>query len=199
MRATLFLSLLLSAGLGHAACADTLVANGGFDTGDLNGWTANAAVFVSSSSEYQGVQGGYNTVGTSPFAVLGPAGRIGGTLTQVLATVAGTAYTLSFSYGAFGVAPQSLQVSVGDLNTVVTASSPTYDLSNLLRSYSFDFVASGPTTTLAFTDLTTLDNGGSSDGFLDNVAVVPEPGAAGLLAAGIFALGISTRRRHRAA
>ncbi|MDB6079053.1 MAG: carbohydrate binding module family protein, partial [Akkermansiaceae bacterium] len=152
------------------------ITNGSFETGSLSGWTAAstdanpAAVQVLS---YQGVSNG-------TYAAAFGTGNVAGNavLSQTLTTVPGVHYAVPFDYGGFGAsgAPQQLRIEALDGSTVlatvdVTATGPGSYVGSatVFTRYTFDFLAASTTTTLRFTDRTTLTNSTGSDGILDFV------------------------------
>ena len=191
----LILAALATAALGvGAAHADPILANGDFETGTFSGWSATGGLGVSNSAAYRSV-GATGDTGTGYFAAFGGNGGSGGVLSQDIATTAGTLYNLSFQYGAFGNAAQSIFVTAGGLNQTVTATSPSTNLSLVLSDYTFSFTAAaGLTTTITFTDTRVIGSSGGADGLLDNVSV-PEPAGLALLGLGLIGTGLVRRRR----
>jgi hypothetical protein len=139
------------------AQAANLVTNGDFETGDFTGWTVNASS--------TGVQNGANSTYT---AYLGTVGGLG-TLSQILTTVVGETYTLSYDFFSDGGIPNQFQVQVN--GTIL------FDQTNIpaqaFTPYSFNFVGTG-SDTIQFNELNNpsylqLDN------VVVDVAAVPEP------------------------
>ena len=120
-----------------------------------------------------------------------------GVLTQSFTTVVGQQYDLSFAFGkwAFGGGTASLQVEVISGGAVVldqlVSDSTGSEGAAVWNSYQFAFTATDASTTLRFTDVSI--GTASFDTILDNVVVVPAPGAAALLAVG----GLLAGRRRR--
>jgi hypothetical protein len=124
-----------SAGIGV-----NLVTNGGFETGNFNGWTQSGNTgftLVSSSGSHSGAYDAW----------LGPVGS-DGHLTQNIATVAGQHYTLDFWLSNDGGVPNDFNVSWNG-----TTLSPQFV--NLgaqpYTEYKFDVVGGGPSSALEFT------------------------------------------------
>jgi hypothetical protein len=120
-----------------------------------------------------------------------------GVLTQSFTTVIGQQYDLSFAFGkwAFGGGTAALQVEVISGGAVVldqlVSDSTGSEGAEVWNSYQFAFTATDASTTLRFTDRSNAT--ASFDAILDNVVVVPAPGAAALLAVG----GLLAGRRRR--
>ena len=135
---------------------DNLVSNGGFEDG-LMPWTpsGNVAVVDPPGRSSEGAFfAGFNSFG-------GPSG---GQLSQVLATEAGKTYVLTFDAGvsggpwnltnalraeALGEAGSVLDVTIDDSTPSVIPSGGSYS------PYTFTFTATGSSTTIRFTDLST--------------------------------------------
>lgn len=169
--------------LGQAAFAANLVTNGGFETGSFTGWTQ------SGNTSFTGVVNA--PVHSGSFAAsFGPEGSLG-FIDQILATVPGVKYTISFWLQNDGGTPNEFQ-SLFD--GVIHA-----DLLNFpgqpYTFMSYDAVASGSSTDLKF--------GFRSDPafiHIDDISVtpntVPEPSTMVLLGLGV--LGVASLRRRRA-
>jgi hypothetical protein len=139
------------------AQAANLVSNGDFETGDFTGWTVNA--------NSTGVGSGANGTNT---AFLGNVGGLG-SLSQILTTVVGETYTLSYDFLSDGGTPNQFQVQVN--GTIL------FDQTNIpaqaFTPYSFNFVGTG-VDTIQFNErndpsFLQLDN------VVVDVAAVPEP------------------------
>jgi PEP-CTERM motif len=179
----------------------TPVVNGNFSAGTA-GFTFSGNVGVFNSAAYDTCCASGDT-GTGNFAAFGGAdGPDDGQVSQTIATVAGQEYLLTFQYGAFSSpadrGTQSLLITAGDLDTTLTSGMSERDLSLVLSSYQYEFLASGTSTTLTFADASTST--ASIDGFLDTIDVenapaTPEPSALVLLGTGI--LGMSAFYRNR--
>lgn len=140
-------------------------------------------------------QDGLNMIG------FGGNGTTGATLSQIFDTVAAASYTVSFFITAqqVGSGPQSYTAQA--LNGATSLGSESASIPQALNwvRHSFSFVAASGSTTLRFTD---TSNGGAAFNInwaLDNVSVsvVPEPGAFGLMAAGLAALAFLRRAQRQ--
>jgi hypothetical protein len=158
--------------------AQSIVTNGGFDTGDLSGWSTSGPGFVGPIYQQDGTFYGATS---APYAADFNGGNNADpvALYQDLTTVAGTTYRLEFDFGVVGGAPynlpQSLVVTV--LGNPLT--SPTTLLAQTVTGagnapvaftrYTYTFTATGSTTRIQF------DNDGSNtlgeDALLDTVSV----------------------------
>ncbi len=177
---------------GVSSAQANLVTNGDFAT-DAAGWTYNNL----------GVDGGYLAGEGNPpgsFWINHNGGNVGPDpdpmLSQAIATVAGLQYDLTFDYSG--------RVIAGGLGLAVDIAgvqSATFSiLDNAWRSGSLSFVASGPSTQLAFRSEI---NGSDFDARIDNVVllrhaiVLPEPGTLGILTLAFLGVGVAASRRGR--
>jgi hypothetical protein len=196
-----FFALALVAACTATASASDLVVNGNFQTGDFTGWQHN----TSGDTNHPWTIG---ENGSNFFASTGCVGIecIEGNstqeawLSQVLTTVAGQTYTLTFDYSQVepdseGGTPNELVVDFG--------SDQVADLVNLTNTniitYSYNVTASTNATELQF-----LGRQDPSYDYLDNVSVTlastatPEPESLALFGTGIFGLLGVARRKLRA-
>ena len=168
-----------------SAGAASLVTNGGFETGDLTGWT------LTGNSGFLGVQcpGAGFVPGGSCDLFAGPPGSAGG-IQQTLATTLGASYIVNFSFEPDGGQPSSFSATFGGV-TLVSLTNPA---TSSFIDYSFDVTASGASTVLAF-------NFRDDPGFLffDDVSVnqTPLPAALPLFTGGLGVIGLLARRRKR--
>lgn len=174
--------------------------SGPFDTlaagsGAITGWSIGGAGVDWIGSFWQASDGGRS---------LDMSALDAGSVAQSLATVAGTRYLVSFDLsGNPGGAPpiKDIDVTVNGID----ASTFGYEIGNNTESamgwltYSYEFVATGATSVLAFTSLTGTPFGPA----LDNVriealnAVVPEPATWASMILGLGLVGVIGRRRRR--
>jgi hypothetical protein len=188
-----------------------IVTNGGFEApvvvdpccntsppAVIPGWTATPNVNVVNGT-FSSTNGNLAFEGNQYLDLVGQGGT--GSISQILTTDVGQLYTLSFAYshnlfsGAL-VPPASAEVLVnGVLFGIVTHNSGTN--ANLdWQIFSQNFLATGPTTTLTFNNLT----GGINEGiFLDaiGVAAVPEPATWAMMLLGFGAIGGAIRRQRK--
>ena len=186
---------VLAAAAGPASA--NLVLNGDFES-DLVGWVAVPRVVTATRQRYRDLAGATGDTGTGRFASFGSANDPAlGSLSQVIATVVGESYALTFGYGAYSnlALAQALRVTIGGTSYDITTPPPSGDLAKVLQPYAFQFTASDTSTLIAFSDRSAATV--SVDGLLDDVRVlaVPLPGALAMLGAGLLAWLALGRRR----
>lgn len=154
--------------------SDNLVTNGGFETGDFTGFTQSENLGSTSvetaCGEFSPYSGGY-------CASLGPVGSLG-ILSQNLATVPGTTYSLTYFLASNGDTPNEFQTTVNGNQLFDQTDIP----SQPYTQYSFDFTATSASTPLQFGFRNDPDYLA-----LDNIAVSPVPEPSSEI--GTFAFG----------
>ena len=159
-----------------------LVQNGGFETGDLSGWT-----------EVGNTGYGAVTCGGAPEgdceAFFGPIGSLGG-IAQSIATTAGGEYAISLIFNSDGGTPGAFQVDFGG-QTLLSLTNPPAAGN---QTFTFDAAAADANTIL---QIQFQDDSGFM--FLDGVQVssVPEPASLVLMSLGLLGLAASRKRDTR--
>lgn len=174
------LAAMLVGGSANAA----LVVNGGFETGDFTGWTANPVSFPI-------------YIVTNPVNSGAYAAQIAGfaygpdTLSQTVGTTAGQSYTLSFAFWQDDYYPNGFDVSWNGVSVFAQTDTNT---GNAYAPASVRVVGTG-SDTLVFTAYND-----PAFTYLDDVALtaVPEPESWALMITGFGAIGAAMRARRGA-
>lgn len=178
--------------MAQATPVSNLVQNGSFETGSFSNWS------LSGNTGYTSVNSGYSESGTYA-ALFGPVGSVG-TLSQMLTTVAGDSYTVSFWLENMGSRPNSFSASFGSsvLTSLTNARTFGYTL------YSYVVTATSSTTNLSFSfrqdpSYWALDNVSvTSNAVPPEVSPVPLPAALPLLGVGLAGFAVVGKRRKKA-
>jgi hypothetical protein len=205
-------SIALAAGFlisASGANAADLVLNGDFQQGPVGAKPAHFTVFpgkeitVGSEAAYGGIGAAVRDP-SNLFAAFG-GGNVDNisVLSQVLDTVAGQAYSLSFDFGTYGELTSSQTLMVGlfdsgtntELLTLSFADAGSTNFNNLFQNYSTQFIALGNATRLSFS--ISGQTSANVDALVDNVSVaaVPEPATWAMFLMGFGAVGYSMRSR----
>lgn len=163
-----------------------IVANGGFETGNFASWTQ------AGNLGFTGVSSGGAFAGTFQ-ALLGPVGSTG-SITQVLTTVAGNRYDLSYRLRTSSTTPNSFQVFWSG-GAIASLSLNNASVPGWTSFSALNLVATGPSTSLSF--VFRHDPGFF---FLDEVSVTatPEASTMALVGGALMLLGFYRRGRYAA-
>jgi PEP-CTERM motif len=183
----LFGAMLMAMGLSLYSAQPayaTIVANGGFETGDFSGWTPFGNLGFSGVGCVPDVSPADVAEGICA-ASFGPIGDTGG-ISQLLTLDVGSHYQLSFAFMPDGGIPSSFSVSLGGV--LLSLDDPA---ASGYQIYTFDVFATSALENLVFTFR-------DDPGFLllDAVSlVIPEPGTIALLAIGLAGMLFMGLRR----
>lgn len=154
------------------------VTNGGFETGNTNGWMVTSS---DANPAYCGVFSGQGTADGTYALGLGTDNHAGNAIiSQTVATQTRRGYTLRIYFGAFANKNQDqvLYVEALDGSTVLASQTNTrkstavYPAPATYTLYDLAFTATSETTTIRFTDKTTLANSNACDGMLDFIELL---------------------------
>ncbi|MEM9418603.1 MAG: PEP-CTERM sorting domain-containing protein [Planctomycetota bacterium] len=190
-----------------------LATNGGFETGDLTGWTASGAPFVNPPDTWEVIDDASEAFDGQYYgrleAVSTPSGPVAKQANIGIGVVnPGDEITVSFwARGATAVGGVHFVELFGELSGGGTSSSEIIggpvltDLSATeWKFYEFSGILTGADVTggatVQFVASTGASNGSSSYLELDNVTIVPEPASLALL--GLGGLAMLGRRRRQA-
>jgi len=197
-------TMALLLGISATASASNLVINGGFEDGNLTGWTlvnpgGNGYLWAVGTSGTEGLSpnsGSYFAyTGCNNTGCLAYGTSTANDLLQALTTVAGQSYTLSFYTSNNGGAPTPSELDVYWGGTQVVALNPVPGTSPNYTMYTATVTATGTSTNLEF-----LGEQPPSYFALDDVSVtaVPLPASVWLMLSGLVGLGAIVHR-HRPA
>lgn len=196
VRAAFVLSTITAAAIAAPASAE-LITNGGFETGNFSGWTTSGNVGVFGISSFGLTD---PTFGRFLVAFNGADSPPNGVLSQTIATMAGSAYNVGYSYGVTSGGNQSIVASILDANTLAVLGTQTASTtSSAPGRFGFSFTAASGSTIVRFRDLATNPTA-SQDGRFDNVSVtaaVPEPATWAMMVLGFGGMSFAMRRKAR--
>lgn len=183
MRIRSFTSIVFGLMLAASAGAQELVVNGGFETGDLTGWSLgnDASAFVGTYAPHSGTYELKLTPGSSTNEAY-----------QVLATTPGDEYDISIWLFHDGGDSTSNSVAMDWNGSAIPGSPTVLQPSTGWVDYTYELSASTSATTIAITAHDPLGNI-----YLDDVSVKPAPEPATIIGLGLGAAALSRRLRRR--
>ena len=168
-----------------ALAATNLVTNGGYETGNLSGWTLTGNTGFSSVAAGAAASGsfGYSNGAVGSFGVL----------SQTVSTIASATYNYSFTLRNNGGPVNAFGVSLGG-----TSFGPTFSNSGPVgfTTYTGTVVAPSANAALSFSFRQDPNFWNIDD--ISLTAAVPEPATWGLMIVGFGIVGVSMRRRQAA-
>lgn len=206
--------LVLGVGLGLSAqCVLALpLQNGSFELPDISGtdatiplsWSlAGAGPIQLVSPEFQPFGAPLAASNGSQWVDLtGQSEKLNQGLSQTFSTVAGGQYSLGFDvgnldYSGYGRATVQLLIDNVVVGTYFNDIANTGSGAMRWKSFIQGFTAAGAQTTVSFLGHAVEGNTSAQVIGLDNVTVVPEPGAYGLALAGVGVIAVGLHRRRR--
>ena len=202
----LAVALLSSSLAAHANIVTNIVTNGGFEAdcicgnpwkllSNVTGWSSTGLFEIQKGSDTGGLPVFNTSYEGKQYLELNSTGLT--TVSQLLPTVTGALYDLTFAYSGRSDTPgglkSALEVFWGSDKLVSTKVSPHSDW----IEYSFDDLVAGSSSTLLSFRSTGPIAAPGYGSYLDGVVVtaVPEPGVGAMLLAGLGAMGLMFRRR----
>ena len=179
-------AMMMAPMIAQTASAQSLVANGGFETGNLASWSGNGA-FANNASYDEGVHSGNYA------AFFGQVGSLS-SISQIINTTAGQLYNFNFYFASDGGTPNEFQAYFGNTQVFESLNAPAFGYT----LESFDVLATAAQTTLTF-----AGRNDPSYQALDDVSVtpiaaaVPEPATWAMMILGMGAIGFSMRSAKR--
>lgn len=175
-----------------AASATELVVNGGFESGNLSGWTEFGLTGFPSVSS--GFFNGENIERSGVYGLLiGPPDFPGGAIEQIISASIGDVVTVSFWLHTDGSLPNYFRADFGGTTLMTVSNQATTQLYTQFTFSNISVTSNNPLLSFWFYH-------GSGFYYLDDVSVqldgpvIPLPTGAGLAAAGLGLIGLRRRR-----